>query len=100
MSETESRPSQDIGQDEAHAACILDTRNLITNALKQTQTELAQINSISLQALQNAVENANLVAKNAIANCQALTQQMIAHRDIAIDSQWVTGPGEENIETK
>ncbi len=100
MAETEGRPAQDVGQDEAHAACILDTRNLITNALKQSQQELAQINAVTTQALQNAVENANLIAKNAIANCQALTQQMIAHRDIAIDSQWVPGPGEENIKEK
>jgi predicted negative regulator of RcsB-dependent stress response len=46
----------------------------------------ARLHILAEQALANAINCTNL------ANLQA-----IAHRDIAIDSTWVPGPGEENI---
>lgn len=44
--------------------------------------------TIANQALQNAVESANMVAKNAIVNIDALQKQHTAHRDIACDNLW------------
>lgn len=46
-------------------------------AARQRQTELAQINNIAMQALQNAVETANMVSK-----------QAVKHADVAADAMW------------
>lgn len=44
---------------------------------EQQQTRLAELNQLSTQALQNSVETANMVAK-----------QAVRHSDMAIDRQW------------
>lgn len=46
-------------------------------AARRSQTHYDQVSNVSLQALQNAVESANMLSK-----------QAIAHRDIAIDREW------------
>ena len=46
-------------------------------AARRSQQEFDAIRNVSLQALQNAVETANMIGK-----------QAVAHRDIAIDREW------------
>lgn len=46
-------------------------------AARRSQQEYDAVKNVSLQALQNAVETANLIGK-----------QAVAHRDIAIDREW------------
>jgi len=82
----------EVGKDEAWFANIKQTydvqQNLVVNALKQATQELAQtnaqtaahtanVNGLALQAMQNAIETANAVSK-----------QAVRHADIAIDHQW------------
>ena len=75
----------ETGMDEAWKAQMLEIssrdRNhydrMKTNALTQDHS----LNQVSLQALQNAVENANQLAKQNL-------QQIQRHNDIATDRQW------------
>lgn len=60
----------EIGKDEAWFANVKRTYDIA-----QTHTE--NLNTVSLQALQNAVETANLVSK-----------QSVRHSDVAMDRQW------------
>jgi len=46
-------------------------------AARRSQLQFDQIQNVALQALQNAVETSNMVAK-----------QAVRHADIAIDTQW------------
>lgn len=46
-------------------------------AARRSQQDFDAIRNVSLQALQNAVETANMIGK-----------QAVAHRDIAIDREW------------
>jgi len=84
--------SFEIGKDEAWAAnmkrmfdeymeiglegCKRNAR-YSEKVLSDAQNQTVHLNQLSVQALQNAVETANLVSK-----------QAVAHRDIAIDRQW------------
>ena len=92
MSETESRRAQDIGQDEAWAANLKRTydeyqheslesirrnREIVDKIISDAQQYDNQRQVIANQSLQNAVETANMVSK-----------QAIRHSDIAIDRQW------------
>jgi hypothetical protein len=90
MSETQGRKAQDVGQDEAWAANIKRTydvyQDLEIQLARRSLDHYARISVIAERILNNAANADN------IANLQA-----IAHRDIAIDSEWVPGPGEENI---
>jgi hypothetical protein len=90
MSEREGRVAQDVGQDEAWAANIKRTYDAYQDLeLQLARSALAHVNRVNVIAeriLNNAATTDN------IANLQA-----VAHRDIAIDSTWVPGPGEENI---
>lgn len=71
----------EIGKDEAWAANMKlgydATLVQLNQVLANLQNHTTQVNSIATQALQNAVETANIVGK-----------QGAAHRDIAIDHQW------------
>ena len=71
----------DIAQGEAWIANLKRTydeyQDLALTGARHGQVEYDQLNKVALQALQNAVETANLVGK-----------QAVAHRDIAIDNQW------------
>jgi len=99
MAETEERKAQDIGQDEAW---VTNLKRLVEDALsvsaevaatgvesiKRNRAIVDKIISdaqqfdnarqnIANQALQNAVESANMVSK-----------QAVRHSDLAIDRQW------------
>ncbi len=52
-------------------------QDLDVQAARQALTEQTRLNQIAAQALQNAVETANMVGK-----------QAVRHGDIAIDGQW------------
>jgi hypothetical protein len=52
-------------------------QDLDIQAARQAQIEQTRLNQIAAQALQNAVETANFVSK-----------QAVRHSDIAIDAQW------------
>ncbi len=51
--------------------------------VQQQQTRFAELNQLSTQAIQNAVETANMVAK-----------QAVRHGDLSIDKQWNLEPSE------
>lgn len=55
---------------------------------REAQVEQSQLHSVALQALQNAVETANQVAKSATTTLDMTAKQAIRHSDIAIDAQW------------
>lgn len=52
-------------------------QELSLEAARRSRLQFDQLSQVSLQALQNAVETANLVSK-----------QAVRHSDIAIDNQW------------
>ena len=91
MSEPQDKRAQDVGQDEAWAGNIKRTydayQDLELQLARRSLDHYARICVIAERVLSNGVNVDN------IANLQA-----IAHRDIAIDSTWVPGPGEENID--
>ncbi len=62
---------------------------------RRSQLQFDQIHNVALQALQNAVETANMVAKqtvrhieNADETANVTGKQANRHSDIAIDQQW------------
>lgn len=92
MSEDQSRRNQDIGQDEAWATNMKRTydeyqheslesikrnRAIVDKLLSDAQQYDNQRQVMANQALQNAIETANMVAK-----------QSVRHSDLAIDRQW------------
>ena len=92
MSETQGRKHQDIGQDEAWATNLKRTydeyqevslesikrnRSILDKIISDAQQFDNQRQAVANQALQNAVETANMVGK-----------QAVRHSDIAIDRQW------------
>lgn len=52
-------------------------RSLVSRLSQNAVTHDEQVQNVALQALQNAVETANMIGK-----------QAVAHRDIAIDREW------------
>ncbi len=87
-----ARENADIGVEEAHSGAVHDQTRSWNANVKRTydvhQTlDLDGLNAarnkgevlfqLSTQALQNAIESANMISK-----------QAIAHRDIAIDREW------------
>ena len=71
----------EVGKDEAWFANIKRTydefQDISLIAARRSQIDFDGIRNVSLQALQNAVETANMIGK-----------QAVAHRDIAIDREW------------
>lgn len=71
----------EVGKDESWFANIKRTYDEFMDislvAARRSQQEFDKLNNISLQALQNAVETANMVSK-----------QAVRHSDLAIDRQW------------
>jgi len=93
----------EVGKDEAWFANIKRTydeyqqeslesikrnRSYVDKVLSDAQSHDQDVRSVSLQALQNAVETANMVSKNAVTAIDALNKQHTAHRDIATDNLW------------
>ena len=98
MAETETRRAQDIGQDEAWAVNLKRTydeyqevslesikrnRAIVDKIVSDAQQYDNQRQVIANQSLQNAVETANMVSK-----------QAVRHSDIAIDRQWNLEPSQ------
>lgn len=61
----------------------------------QALKHCVNVDNVALQALQNAVVVANKLAMNSAETDNMIAKQAVAHRDVAIDSTWVPGPGEE-----
>ena len=88
----------EIGKDEAWFANIKRTydefqqlslesarrnRTAVDKIVSDAQSHDNNVRNVSLQALQNAVETANMISK-----------QAVAHRDVAIDHTWNLEPSE------
>jgi len=56
----------------------------------RSQEHFDNLNQLSVQALQNAIETANMVGKNALDSSNVTNKQTIAHRDLAMDRTWNT----------
>jgi hypothetical protein len=67
---------------------IKRNRSIVDKLLSDAQQYDNQRQAIANQSLQNAVETANMVAKNAIVNIDALQKQHTSHRDVATDNLW------------
>ena len=85
MAENERREQQDIGQDEAWA---VNLKQVVAEELKELVAQNkksddfdALLKNLAVQALQNAVETGNMVAKNAVEGCN-LVNKTIA--DVAV----------------
>lgn len=70
-------------------------QDLDLNRARQVISKEDQFHSLAVQAMQNAIETANMVAKQAIKhgdnkveNSEMTTKQAIRHGDLAIDRQW------------
>lgn len=93
----------EIGKDEAWAAnlkrmfdeyqhesleSIKRNRSYVDKILADAQQHDNVRQNIANQALQNAVETANMVGKNAVVNLDNVQKQHTAHRDVATDNLW------------
>jgi len=67
---------------------IRRNRSHVDKILADAQQYDNQRQNIANQALQNAVETANMVGKNAVVNVDNLQKQHTAHRDKATDELW------------
>ena len=67
---------------------IRRNRALVDKLLSDAQQHDNARQVIANQALQNAVETANMVGKKAVQNMDALDKQNLAHRDVATDALW------------
>lgn len=63
-------------------------RTYVDEVLQDSRNHSNNLNNVALQALQNAVENANFKAKNILDSANLCNKQAVAHRDIAIDREW------------
>jgi hypothetical protein len=95
--------SFEIGKDEAWFANVKRTydeyqheslesirrnRAYVDKVLSDAQQHDNHKQAIANQALQNAVETANMIAKNAVRHSEQLANQHTSHRDIATDNLW------------
>lgn len=67
---------------------IKQHQDLYVSAVSQLQKELAAINQVTLQALQNSVEATDLHNKNTVETIHAANKQKAEHSDLAHDSFW------------
>lgn len=67
---------------------IKRNRSYVDKVLSDAQQHDNVRQTIANQALQNAVETANMVGKNACVNIDSIQKQHTAHRDIATDNLW------------
>ena len=92
---------RDIRIDEAWKSNVKRTYDEYQNESladgRQNRVNLAQLNALSAQAIQNALTTQNMLAKNAVVNVDLITKQCIRHNDVAIDCTWDPGPGEESL---
>ena len=94
---------RDVRVDEAWKANLKRTydemqqENLET--MRQCRVQMANIQALVTQSMQNAIETANLCAKQTLTNNDLITKQCIRHNDVAIDCTWDPGPGEESLKS-
>jgi hypothetical protein len=92
---------RDVRVDEAWKGNIKRTYDAYQQeCLETTKLVRKQINDIhqlTVQTMQNAIENANMIAKQFMTNNDLITKQCIRHNDVAIDCTWDPGPGEESL---
>jgi len=67
---------------------IRRNRTIVDKIVSDAQQHDNVRQNIANQALQNAVETANMVGKNAVVNLDNVQKQHTAHRDIAADNLW------------
>ena len=67
---------------------IRRNRTIVDKIVSDAQQHDNVRQNIANQALQNAVETANMVDKNAVVNLDNVQKQHTAHRDIAADNLW------------
>jgi hypothetical protein len=67
---------------------IRRNRSYVDGVLNDAKNHSNNLNNVAIQALQNAVENANFKAKNCLDTANLINKQAAAHRDIAIDNEW------------
>lgn len=82
----------EIGRDEAWFANIKRTydeyQQVSLDGQRRSQDHYDELKQLSVQALQNAVETANLVGKNTVETSNMVGKQAVRHSDLAIDRQW------------
>lgn len=80
------------GLSEAWGANVKNTydiqQNLVVNALKQAQQELASINAITIQALNDSKTVTSRSNTLAVGTDNMVGKQAVRHGDLAIDHQW------------
>lgn len=67
---------------------IRRNRSHVDVVLSNAESHNVRINQLAEQALQNAIETANMVGKGAVKFNDALDKQHLAHRDVATDATW------------
>ncbi len=63
-------------------------QDIALTAARRSQTQFDAISNIAVQALQNAVENANIASKQVSKHTSDTDAQKVRHADIAIEGQW------------
>jgi len=94
---------RDVRVDEAWKANLKRTYDEMQQesleTMRQCRVQMANIQALVTQSMQNAIETANLCAKQTLTNNDLITKQCIRHNDIAIDCTWDPGPGEESLKS-
>jgi hypothetical protein len=67
---------------------IRNNQRLFDQAAANLQTQLASINNITTQHLQNAVAAAHQINQNAIESANMTAKQAVKHADVAADAMW------------
>jgi hypothetical protein len=89
--ENETKAALDASEDAwnfNYKSLVEQHEKFLASVNMQNQLQLAQLNNISMQALQNAVNVANQLAQSNADSQNLANKQAIAHRDIAIASEW------------
>jgi len=94
---------RDVRVDEAWKANLKRTYDEMQQesleTMRQCRVQMANIQALVTQSMQNAIETANLCAKQTLTNNDLITKQCIRHNDVAIDCTWDPGPGEESLKS-
>lgn len=67
---------------------VRNNQRLFDQAAANLQTQLASINNITTQHLQNAVAAAHQINQNAIETANMTAKQAVKHADVAADAMW------------
>lgn len=92
--------SNDKAAFDRHLRLITELEEDSRKALEAERSYVAELREDARRHLANVGMLAELALKGAVTSDALITKQAIAHRDIAVDSTWVPGPGEEKPEEK